>query len=235
MDAVTSIQDGAFAGCIKLHIDLPQGLEQIHNRAFYNCDKLHPLVIPNSVTMIADDAFANNDRTIVLYGTPGSFAEKYARKQGYPFYNKKTLPKPTPIKVTEEKNAAPLIGTISAIRDRKVEETKPVSTQKPVRVAVVPHVIKQPLTSSQESFSSVPSDAKKDKVESKGTTSTVHASCSEPIKPDLVKSEPIKHETYTPVIDVTAKAPEKKAAKVTQPKAKTKKRKSRIFPHHRRI
>ena len=229
MDAVTSIQDGAFAGCSKLHIDLPKGLEQIHNRAFYNCDKLHPLVIPESVTMIADDAFANNDRTIVLYGTPGSFAEKYARKQSYPFYNKKALPKPTSVKVTEEKNAAPLIGTISAIRDLKVEETKPVDSRKKVPMAVVPPVVTQPITSSHESFSNVPSDAKKDNAEPKKTTSSIHASGSEPIKADPVNSEPIKHETNTPVIDATAILPEKKAANITPPKPKTKKRKNGLL------
>ena len=126
LGSVTEIYDGAFSGCSKLHIDLPNGLERIHNRAFYNCDKLHPLVIPESVTEIADDAFANNDRTITLYGTPGSYAEKYARKQNYLFYNKKAVPKPTPPATKVEKNISPLVSTLSAIKETKVEEAKAV-------------------------------------------------------------------------------------------------------------
>lgn len=52
------IGESAFKNCNNLkNISLPEGLKCIGNSCFYKCD-LNKIVIPNSVMVMGDDAFA---------------------------------------------------------------------------------------------------------------------------------------------------------------------------------
>ena len=56
--SVTTIDDGAFAGCLKLSsIHLPKGIKTIGKQAFSECGRLKTINIPASVTTIGDYAF----------------------------------------------------------------------------------------------------------------------------------------------------------------------------------
>lgn len=56
--SVTSIGDGAFAGCTALSsVVIPDGVTSIGDRAFEGCTALTSIVIPDSVTSIGDHAF----------------------------------------------------------------------------------------------------------------------------------------------------------------------------------
>ena len=86
--SVTSIGTYAFAMCQSLtDVVLPEGITSIGEGAFYNCTSLKHVTIPSSVTSIGNGAFTsdNGNLSITVYGTAGSYAETWAKNNGYTF------------------------------------------------------------------------------------------------------------------------------------------------------
>jgi hypothetical protein len=104
-DSVTSIGNDAFSGCTNLSsITLPKGVTSIGYSAFFNCEKLASIIIPESVMSIGNDAFTACEnltfitipenvtnigenafyscRNLIVNTPAGSYAEKYAKKNG---------------------------------------------------------------------------------------------------------------------------------------------------------
>lgn len=85
---VTSIGTYTFAMCQSLtDVVLPEGITSIGEGAFYNCTSLKHVTIPSSVTSIGNGAFTddNGNLSITVYGTAGSYAETWAKNNGYTF------------------------------------------------------------------------------------------------------------------------------------------------------
>jgi len=84
-NSVTSIGNYAFYGCKSLtSVTIPNSVTSIGNSAFSSCTSLTSVTIPNSVTSIEYSAF-HGCNSLTIYGTPGSEAEKYAKKQEIQF------------------------------------------------------------------------------------------------------------------------------------------------------
>ena len=82
---VVSIGDWAFKGCEKLtEVIIPDGVEKIGNDAFCYCSSLEKVTLPASLNKIGSFAF-NNCEKLTLYAPSGSYAEKYATKNGIAF------------------------------------------------------------------------------------------------------------------------------------------------------
>ena len=75
----------AFYDCDGLEtVVLPDGLRSIGDWAFADCGKLSTLVIPASVTQLGEEVFCYDD-ALVLTVTPGSYAERYCRNESLPY------------------------------------------------------------------------------------------------------------------------------------------------------
>lgn len=81
---VTKIEYRTFFGTAISNITLPEGVTSIGEEAFACCDNLSSIVIPNSVTYIDNSAFYGCE-IVTIYGTPGSYAQTYAIKNGISF------------------------------------------------------------------------------------------------------------------------------------------------------
>ena len=66
-------------------VKIGDGVTTIGNYAFYYCDSLESIIIPASVTSIASNAFNKKYTYATIYGFKGSYAEKYADKNGFTF------------------------------------------------------------------------------------------------------------------------------------------------------
>ena len=85
-DGITSIGKYAFFGCSKLtSVTIPSGVTSIGERTFSECTNLTSITIPASVTNIATNAFKNCNLLKTVYGTTGSYAESWAKNNGYTF------------------------------------------------------------------------------------------------------------------------------------------------------
>ena len=83
--SVTTLEDSVFMDIPALQeIVLPKGLTAIDNQAFRNCTGLVKITIPASVTSIATNALSYPDKT-VIYGVKGSYAETFAKENGFTF------------------------------------------------------------------------------------------------------------------------------------------------------
>ena len=81
-----AIGEGVFADCSSLtSIELPDGVTDIYWHAFEGCSGLKSITIPSSVTNIIEGAFEGCRNLKTIYGTPGSYAETYAKENGYEF------------------------------------------------------------------------------------------------------------------------------------------------------
>jgi len=84
-NSVTSIGNDAFFLCKSLtSVTIPNSVTSIGDRAFWGCESLTSVTIPNSVTSIGSSAFWSCDN-VTIYGSTGSEAERYAKKNGIKF------------------------------------------------------------------------------------------------------------------------------------------------------
>lgn len=74
----------AFEGAAFAVVQCPDGLEEIGERAFGDCADLRQIIMPESVTRIADDAF-DGCGALRIFGAGGSAAERYAAEHGFAF------------------------------------------------------------------------------------------------------------------------------------------------------
>lgn len=91
----------AFYDCDELKkVEIPEGFEIIEKKAFAECDSLKE-IRPASIKKIGENAFAGS-KNLVLYLQKGSYAEKYAKKHKIPY---RYLPQTVELKkVTVNKN-----------------------------------------------------------------------------------------------------------------------------------
>jgi len=83
--SVTEIDIGVFYDCDSLEsVTLPSGVTSIEESAFGDCDKLQSVTIPASVTTIDRAAF-DGSSNVVIRGTAGTYAERFANGVGIPF------------------------------------------------------------------------------------------------------------------------------------------------------
>ena len=84
-DSVTRIGEHAFYYCTSLtSVTIPSSVTSIGFEAFRQCYNLTTVTIPDSVTRIGDEAFYHCDN-LTIYGENGSYAEAYAKKNGFKF------------------------------------------------------------------------------------------------------------------------------------------------------
>ena len=94
---LTSIDKGVFYGCESLaSITIPASVTTIGLEAFAFCKSLTSITIPANVTSIGNIAF-NSSGLKTICGVPGSYAETYAKQNGYAFQSIGTTgPDPAP-------------------------------------------------------------------------------------------------------------------------------------------
>jgi len=83
-EELVRIEDEAFAGVSAGTALLPEGTQTIGARAFADCEQLGVVVMPDSVTEIADDAFEGCGRVGFLCESENS-AAAYAQAHGIPY------------------------------------------------------------------------------------------------------------------------------------------------------
>ena len=83
--SLKTVGEEAFEGGAFKYAVLPESTESIERRAFANCRNLRDIYIPEMTTRITEDAFEGVSG-LTIHGKEGSFAEYYAKKQGYAFY-----------------------------------------------------------------------------------------------------------------------------------------------------
>ena len=76
-NGLITIEEEAFQGSNFKTIKCPETLESIGSKAFYNCESLRQIYIPENVQYIAEDAFEGCN-FIVIWGIAGSEAELFA-------------------------------------------------------------------------------------------------------------------------------------------------------------
>jgi hypothetical protein len=81
-EGVNTLENGVFFICISLtNINLPGTVSKIGNYCFCGCTNLASINIPLEVTSIGRDAFVNCPN-LVIHSPEGSYAIKYAKKNG---------------------------------------------------------------------------------------------------------------------------------------------------------
>ncbi len=84
-DALENLGDGAFSDCAALaEMEIPEGVKRIGQLTFKNCAGLRSLHVPRSVEYIWPNAFEGCGR-LTLSGEKGSYAERFALENGFPF------------------------------------------------------------------------------------------------------------------------------------------------------
>ena len=83
---MTSIEEYAFYGCESLEsVALPEGVTAIAEGTFGRCGSLTEAAIPVGVTAIAEYAFADCGSLRTIRGAAGSYAQVWAEERGYAF------------------------------------------------------------------------------------------------------------------------------------------------------
>lgn len=81
---VTSIGNDAFWNCRNLtSIEMPEGITSIGPAAFYGCSSLTSIEIPEGVTSIGPEAFYHCRSLKSIIVSQGSYAEQWAKDEGY--------------------------------------------------------------------------------------------------------------------------------------------------------
>lgn len=83
---ITKIGREAFYKCPTLSgVVLPSTVREIEDYAFFDCTKLSGIYIPSSVKVIGENVFGTKSSSFTVYSTKGSYAESYAKDNGYKF------------------------------------------------------------------------------------------------------------------------------------------------------
>ena len=83
---ITKIGREAFYKCSSLSgVVLPSSVREIEDYAFFDCTKLNGIYIPSSVKVIGENVFGNKSSSFTIYSSSGSYAESYAKENGYKF------------------------------------------------------------------------------------------------------------------------------------------------------
>ena len=83
---VTTIGGEAFYYCDSLtSITIPNSVTTIGDEAFYNCNSLISITIPKSVTTIGERAFSYCD-SLTIQCNSGSYAEKYCEENNLEYF-----------------------------------------------------------------------------------------------------------------------------------------------------
>jgi hypothetical protein len=77
---LTEIEEEAFLGTSANVVIAPAGLKTIGPRAFADCPSLSEIRLPDSVTVIADDAFAGSPNVVIV--TSGKAVQEWAEARG---------------------------------------------------------------------------------------------------------------------------------------------------------
>ena len=86
---MTRIGDYAFSNCSSLtEANLHNNVTEIGKGSFQACSSLTGIVIPESVTKIDNYTFSDCIKFNTIYGSQGSYAEKFAKANGYTFVAK---------------------------------------------------------------------------------------------------------------------------------------------------
>jgi len=107
-DSVTEIGERAFQGCYLTEIVIGSGVKHIAIDAFANCDCLAAVTVPNSVVVIADNAFQNSPN-VTFYCHIGAYAATYAEDFNIPVSYLDTV-KEVSVATMPEKLVYPLDG-----------------------------------------------------------------------------------------------------------------------------
>ena len=83
-DALRTIGDEAFAGGFFRYAVLSENTESVGVRAFADCPRLGYICIPNSGTVLNEQAFGDLD-SLVIFGHSGSTADTFASDHGFIF------------------------------------------------------------------------------------------------------------------------------------------------------
>lgn len=83
-EGLNLIDGGAFEGCGIEEFHVPVGCCFINGGAFSGCKDLQKITIPETVTEIGEDAFADCEK-LVVYTVKGSAAEEYAIAHDIPY------------------------------------------------------------------------------------------------------------------------------------------------------
>lgn len=78
------IEEEAFEGTALSGVQLPETVTTIEDRAFANTKNLRYIYIPEKTKDIGKDVLAGS-KTVIVSGLPGSYAGKWAKKNGIPF------------------------------------------------------------------------------------------------------------------------------------------------------
>lgn len=85
-NSVTSINSSAFSDCTSLsNITIPNSVTSICGHAFSGCTSLKSIIIPDSVTTIQNNMVFNKCTSLTVYGSAGSYAENYCKKNNILF------------------------------------------------------------------------------------------------------------------------------------------------------
>ncbi|MDC7291384.1 leucine-rich repeat domain-containing protein [Blautia schinkii] len=104
VNKIETIGRKAFYGCEVLRsVELPDTIKTIESKAFYGCANLRKVLIPDSVTEISTDAFVNSPE-VTISASEGSYAAKFAKAQGIPLESDLHLPDIGTVKATVNKN-----------------------------------------------------------------------------------------------------------------------------------
>lgn len=80
------IKQSTFENCRNLReVVLPDKLEVIEDRAFFACESLESIVIPETTIYIALDAFDCVYHDFAVYGYTGTYVQDYANEKGFRF------------------------------------------------------------------------------------------------------------------------------------------------------
>ena len=75
----------AFTAASIEELILPDGLQTLDSRAFSHCPQLRLIHVPDSITSIAADAFAEGAE-ITFLGSPNSYCYQFAQENGYAYF-----------------------------------------------------------------------------------------------------------------------------------------------------